>query len=456
MAKLKSKFICQECGYETSKWLGKCPSCNEWNTLIEEIYDKKNDVKMMSDTLSLNKLEKLIDILVDDEERTSTDIDELNRVLGGGIVSGSLILVGGDPGIGKSTLLIQVANNIASKGLKVLYVSAEESSKQLKIRADRLGVKTEELYVVAENNILVINSIIENLNPDILIVDSIQTVFTPEITSAPGSVSQVRELTSQLMRLGKSKGIAIFIVGHVTKEGAIAGPRVLEHMVDTVLYFEGERHHTYRVLRAVKNRFGSTNEIGIFEMKDIGLVEVKNPSEMLLSGRPLNASGTIVVPCIEGTRPMLIEMQALLTPTVFGMPRRVTTGIDYNRLVLIMAVIEKKIGSHMQNMDCYLNITGGMQIKEPALDLGIVCSVISSFRDKEIDSDTAVMGEVGLTGELRTISFIEKRIKEAMKLGFKKCVIPKSNLKGIDIKDFNINIIGVSNIQEAINVVLGG
>ena len=454
MAKLKTKFICQECGYETPKWLGKCPSCNEWNSFVEEVYQKDSKV---SNTLGSKDgvVEKLVDVKVDEENRESTNIEELNRVLGGGIVKGSLILVGGDPGIGKSTLLIQVANNISSKGLKVLYVSGEESPKQIKIRSDRLGVKSESLYILSETNMDIVNNVVEKLNPDVLIIDSIQTVYNSNITSAPGSVSQVREVTSLLMKLAKSKEIATFIVGHVTKQGSIAGPRVLEHMVDTVLYFEGERHHTYRVLRAVKNRFGSTNEIGIFEMRDVGLVEVKNPSEMLLSGRPNSSSGSIVVPSIEGTRPMLIEIQALVSPTAFGMPRRVATGIDYNRVVLMMAVLEKKSGLNMQNYDAYINIIGGLQIKEPAADLGIVCAIASSFKDKEIDSKTVVMGEVGLTGELRTISFMEKRIKEAEKLGFKNAIIPKANLKGLK-NDTNIEITGINTIEEAIDLVLGG
>ncbi len=454
VAKLKSKYVCQECGYETPKWMGKCPACNEWNTLVEEIYEKNSKVNI-SKEYSETKIKKLIDVKIEEEERVSTGVDELNRVLGGGVVKGSLILVGGDPGIGKSTLLIQTANNLANKKLKVLYISGEESDKQIKIRSDRLEIKSNELYILSETNMEIIRNVVEDLKPDILVVDSIQTVYTPEITSAPGSVSQVREITSKLMKLAKTREMATFIVGHVTKQGSIAGPRVLEHMVDTVLYFEGERHHTYRVLRAVKNRFGSTNEIGIFEMRDVGLVEVKNPSEMLLSGRPEKSSGSIVVPSIEGTRPMLIEIQALVSQTVFGMPRRVATGLDYNRVILMMAVLEKKAGLQMQNYDAFINIIGGIQIKEPALDLGIVCSVASSFRDVEMDSKTVVMGEVGLTGEVRTISFIEKRIKEAAKLGFKRAVIPRANLKGL--KNYSdIEVIGIDNVLDALDLVIGG
>ncbi|EOD00639.1 DNA repair protein RadA [Caldisalinibacter kiritimatiensis] len=455
MAKLKTKFICQECGYENPKWLGRCPSCGEWNTFVEEVYMKDKKGVNVSTKAGKSRIERLIDVKVEEEERISTSIEELNRVLGGGIVKGSLVLVGGDPGIGKSTLLIQTANNISKKGLKVLYVSGEESAKQIKLRADRLGVKAGELYIIAETNIEVVRSVVEELNPDILIIDSIQTVYNPNITSAPGSVSQVREITSILMTLTKTRHMATFIVGHVTKQGAIAGPRVLEHMVDTVLYFEGERHHTYRVLRAVKNRFGSTNEIGIFEMRDIGLIEVKNPSEMLLSGRPMNASGNVVVSSIEGTRPMLIEIQALVSYTAFGMPRRVATGIDYNRVVLLMAVLEKKAGLQLQNVDTYVNVTGGIQIKEPAADLGIACAIASSFKEVEIDSKTVVMGEIGLTGELRTISFIEKRITEASKLGFETAIIPRGNLKGLN-QEFGMKVIGVANINEALDLVLGG
>lgn len=453
MAKLKSKFVCQECGYESPKWMGKCPGCDEWNTLVEEIYDKKTNVKVIQDVSSTYK--KLMEVKIDEEERSTTKINELDRVLGGGIVKGSLILVGGDPGIGKSTLLIQVANNLANRDRKVLYISGEESAKQIKIRADRLNVNSDYLYIVCETNMGLIDNVINDLKPDVLIIDSIQTTYSPDITSAPGSVSQVREVTSKLMNMAKSKDMATFIVGHVTKQGAIAGPRVLEHMVDTVLYFEGERHNTYRILRAVKNRFGSTNEIGMFEMKNKGLEEVENPSEILISGRPLDSAGTIVVPAVEGTRPMLVEIQALVSTTSFGMPRRVATGIDYNRVVLMMAVLEKKAGLQLQNMDCYINITGGIQIKEPAMDLGIVCAITSSFRDREIDPDTITIGEVGLTGELRSVNLIEKRLMEASKLGFKKAVIPYSNLKGLEIKNIDIKIIAAKNISEAIEYTLG-
>lgn len=454
MAKLKNKFVCQECGYESLRWIGKCPSCNSWNSFVEEIYDAKARKLSVTDTKGV-KVEKLKDISISDEERIETGLGELDRVLGGGIVRGSLALIGGDPGIGKSTLSVQIANNISNNDYDVLYVSGEESTKQIKMRSDRLSIKSDKLYILAETNLDIITKVVEKINPEIIIIDSIQTMFDPKIESAPGSVSQVRAITSNLMKLSKSREMASFLVGHVTKDGSIAGPRVLEHMVDVVLYFEGERHNTYRLLRGVKNRFGSTNEIGMFEMRDVGLVEVKNPSEMLLSGRPEHTAGTIVVPSVEGTRPMMIEVQALVTNTLFGMPRRVATGIDYNRVVLMIAVLEKKAGLHLQNSDAYINIVGGIQIKEPAIDLGIVCAIASSFKDVTIDNKTVALGEVGLTGELRTVSFIEKRIKEASKLGFTKVLIPEANLKGLE-KNNDIEVIGVPNIEKALKIVLGG
>lgn len=454
MSKVKSKYVCQECGYESYKWLGRCPSCDKWNTFVEEIYKKGSKDDILESSIEYN-IEKLKDVKVGEENRILTGIEELDRVLGGGIVKGSLILVGGDPGIGKSTLLIQVANNLSNKGLKVLYVSGEESPKQIKIRAERLKLYSEELFILSETNLDIIINAVNKINPDIMIIDSIQTIYNADISSAPGSVSQVREATHRIMNIAKTKEIATFIVGHVTKEGSIAGPRVLEHMVDTVLYFEGEMYHTYRILRSVKNRFGSTNEIGMFEMRDKGLIQVKNPSEVLLSGRPIDTSGTIVVPSIEGTRPMLIEIQSLVSPTVFGMPRRAATGIDYNRAILMLAVLEKKLGYNFQNFDAYINIAGGIQSKEPAVDLGIICSLASSYRDKPISSKTVVMGEVGLTGEIRAISFVEKRIKEAEKIGFKLACIPKSNLKGIDNYG-DIQIVGADRIEEVLDLVLGG
>jgi DNA repair protein RadA/Sms len=378
---------------------------------------------------------------------------EFDRVLGGGIVRGSLILVGGDPGIGKSTLLLQMSNNLANLGSKVLYVSGEESQKQIKIRADRLNANSKGLLILSENNTQVIEKYIDEIKPDVVIIDSIQTVYRPEIESAPGSVSQVREATALFMRIAKTYSITTFIVGHVTKEGSIAGPRVLEHMVDTVLYFEGERYHTYRILRAQKNRFGSTNEIGIFEMKSNGLREVFNPSEMFLSGRPKDVPGSCVVCSIEGTRPVLVEIQALTSATNFGMPRRMTNGIDYNRVVLLMAVLEKRVGMQLQTFDAYVNVAGGLKIDEPACDLGIICAIASSFRNIAISSKTILIGEVGLTGEVRGVSYIEKRIMEAQKTGFTKCVIPKENLKGME-KIEGIQIAAVGNIYEALDEVL--
>jgi DNA repair protein RadA/Sms len=449
--KTKTVFVCSDCGYESPKWLGKCPGCGSWNSFVEEFEaEKKAGVVLgSSQPVKLNSVE------IAEEERYKTGLGELDRVLGGGIVKGSLILVGGDPGIGKSTLMLQISESIGRTNQTILYISGEESEKQIKLRASRLDVNSDNLYIVSETNLSSIEKFIEDMKPAIAVVDSIQTVYRGELTSAPGSVSQVREATASLMRIAKSMGIAIFIVGHVTKEGAIAGPRVLEHMVDTVLYFEGERHHTYRILRAVKNRFGSTNEIGIFEMRDTGLVEILNPSELMLSGRPENVPGTVVVCSMEGTRPVLVELQALVSPTSFGMPRRMATGIDYNRVVLLMAVLEKKVGLQLQTFDAYVNAAGGMKVDEPAVDLGIVCAAASSFRNAQISSRTVVMGEVGLTGEVRGISFIEKRIQEAYKLGFDTVIIPKDNLKGIKGLS-GIKVYGAADVYEALDIVLGG
>lgn len=454
MGKLKTKYVCQECGYISLKWMGKCPECSSWQSFVEEFVEKKRHSSDISTVIS-QKPVKLKNIEIETENRFSTSNGELDRVLGGGIVRGSLVLVGGDPGIGKSTLLIQVANNIGALGLKVLYVSGEESLKQIKMRADRLGIDNENLYIVSENNLQFISKYIEEINPNLLIIDSIQTVYNPNITSAPGSVSQVREGTATLMKLSKSHGIATFIVGHVTKTGSIAGPKVLEHMVDTVLYFEGEKHNIYRVLRAVKNRFGSTNEIGIFEMTNNGLEEVINPSHLFLAHRPKQTAGSVVVASIEGTRPVLIEIQALISPTNFGTPRRMATGIDYNRVVMLMAVLEKKVGLQLQAQDGYINVVGGIQLNEPAVDLAIVGAIASSFRNKVIHHQTIIFGEVGLTGEVRSVNNAEKRIVEAGKMGFKTCIIPKGNLSGLaEFKD--IEIIGVENVYEALDMILGG
>lgn len=454
MAKIRTKFVCSECGSESPKWMGKCPECGEWNTLIEEVEQKEKQLHNKMLTV-LSKPESLNDISLNIEERLSTKIMELDRVLGGGIVKGSLVLVGGDPGIGKSTLLLQISENIGQKGLKVLYVSGEESTAQIKLRASRMGARSENIYLVSENNTLNIDAYVTDLKPDILIIDSIQTMYNPDITSAPGSVSQVREATLGFMKIAKQDGIATFIVGHVTKQGAIAGPRVLEHMVDTVLYFEGESHMSYRILRAVKNRFGSTNEIGIFEMGDKGLIEVVNPSQMLLSGRMSGASGSCVISAMEGTRAMLVEVQALLSYSSFGVPRRNATGVDYNRVMLLMAVLEKRVGMQLGNSDSYVNVVGGIRLNEPAVDLGIIAAIASSFRDKEIDEGTVIIGEVGLAGEVRAVNFMEKRINEAAKLGFKRCIIPQNNLSRLNDK-FNIDVIGVSSVNNMLDVVIGG
>lgn len=457
MAKIKTKYVCQECGYENSKWLGKCPECSNWNTFVEEIEEKHSKSnkevfvidKSSSRPLNINSIETI------KEQRFSTCINELDRVLGGGVVKGSLVLVGGDPGIGKSTLLIQVSSNVANSGKKVLYISGEESASQIKMRAQRLGIKSDNLYIFAENNLSIIEAHLESVNPDLIIVDSIQTVFSPEITSAPGTVSQIKEGTSRFMKISKKMGISTFVVGHVTKEGALAGPKVLEHMVDTVLYFEGERFNTYRLVRAVKNRFGSTNELGVFEMREIGLVELENPSKILISEKPKDVAGSVIISTVEGTRPMLLELQALVSPTSFGIPKRTATGVDYNRVSLLMAVLEKRVGMQIQNQDVYINVVGGIKINEPSIDLGIVMSIASSFRNIPIDGNVAITGEVGLTGEIRAVSFIEKRIAECKRLGFTKIIIPKSNYEAVkDIK--GIDICPVDSVRQAINIVLGG
>lgn len=401
------------------------------------------------------KAEKLDELTFEVESRISSGLGELDRVLGGGIVRGGMVLFGGDPGIGKSTLLIQIAGIMSDRSIKVLYVSGEESAKQIKLRADRLSIGGENLYVLAETDLSVINEIVAEVKPDVLVIDSIQTVYSPNVESAPGSVSQVRETTSGLMKIAKKGEIATLIVGHVTKEGAIAGPRVLEHMVDTVLYFEGERHNTYRVLRSVKNRFGSTNEIGIFEMKEEGLVEVLNPSEVLIASRPSNTEGSMIVPSVEGSRPMLAEIQALVSHTPFGMPRRVVTGLDYNRVILMIAVLEKKAGIHLESSDIYVNIVGGISLKEPAMDLAIIAAIVSSFKEESINPKLVAVGEVGLTGEVRSVGSIDKRVKEAEKMGFEKIVVPRANLKGLE-QQRGIEVIGVSNVVEALNIVMGG
>lgn len=455
MTKVKKVFVCQECGYESIRWMGKCPSCNEWNSMVEEV-EQPNNTRMPMRGHGISGSTRpvtLEEVSLQEEARESTGLEELDRVLGGGVVEGSLILIGGDPGIGKSTLTLQICESLGRDDNTILYVSGEESTSQIKMRANRLGVTSANLHLVAETSLDVILAHVDAVKPQFLMIDSIQTMFNPALSSAPGSVSQVREVTSALMGLAKRSGIAIFVVGHVTKEGAIAGPRVLEHMVDTVLYFEGDRHHNYRILRGVKNRFGSTNEIGIFEMGEKGLVEIANPSEHLLSERTHGMSGSAVLCSIEGTRPMLVEIQALVSTTAFGMPRRMSTGIDYNRVALLMAVLEKKVGMRLYDQDAYVNVAGGIKIDEPAADLAVVCSIASSFRNISIDHHLCIMGEVGLTGEVRGISQVEKRILECRKLGFDTCVIPKANIKGLDrIK--GIKIIAVDTVTEALNTVL--
>ena len=446
MSKNKTVFVCSGCGYESPKWMGKCPACNEWNSFYEEkvvssSISKSGKKKEISKPIELNKIEGK------SESKISTGFNELDRVLGGGLVNGSLILLGGEPGIGKSTLILQICNKIKTDG-KVLYISGEESGEQIKLRADRLGVKNDNLLFLSETNIENIEENILSINPKLVIIDSIQTMFSEEITSAPGSVSQVREITAKIMRTCKENGITTILIGHVTKDGNIAGPRVLEHMVDTVLYLEGERYFSYRMLRGVKNRFGSTNEIGMFEMQSEGLVEITDPSKVLISEREENPSGSVIIATMEGTRPLLVEFQALTTPTVFGMPRRTANGIDYNRLAVLIAVLEKKLGLNLGNQDVYLNVVSGLKINEPAIDLGIIAATVSSFKNLPIDAGTVVLGEVGLTGEIRSVNLIEKRLKEAEKLGFKRCIIPESNRKLLK-ENYKLDIIGVKNINEA-------
>ncbi len=460
MAKAKTIFFCKECGYESAKWMGQCPGCRAWNTFVEEPAERKTAGRkagisaMAGGTVRPARLKPafLDEISVEDADRMETGFKELDRVLGDGIVAGSLVLVGGDPGIGKSTLLLQVCRNLAGNGKKVLYISGEESLKQIKLRAARIGRVTGDLRFLCETNLDLIQEVMEEQQPDVAVIDSIQTMFREEISSAPGSVSQVRESTNLLMQLAKSRGIAVFIVGHVTKEGMVAGPRVLEHMVDTVLYFEGDRSDTYRILRGVKNRFGSTNEIGVFEMEEEGLKEVENPSEFLLSGRPEDASGAAVACLMEGTRPILLEVQALVTATSFGMPRRTAAGTDYNRVNLLMAVLEKRCRYEMSRYDAYVNIAGGMRMNEPALDLAIVMALVSSLKDRPIDPKTVIFGEVGLSGEVRGVSMAEQRVNEAVKLGFETCILPQICLEKLKRAE-GIRLIGVRNVREAIDTL---
>ena len=452
MAKAKkSIYFCQNCGHEESKWLGQCPMFREWNTFVEA------KVTVSKGTAAKNTVREaevvtLSSVSTDQEDRMQTEIEELDRVLGGGVVPGSLVLVGGDPGIGKSTLLLQVCKRLSDQGRKVLYISGEESLKQIKLRANRMGTFSDHLLLLCETNLETIRQVIEREHPAVAVIDSIQTMYSEEVTAAPGSVSQVREATNTLMQIAKGLNITIFIVGHVTKEGTVAGPRVLEHMVDTVLYFEGDRHASYRILRGVKNRFGSTNEIGVFEMRETGLEEVPNPSEYMLNGRPEDASGSVVACSMEGTRPILMEIQALVCRSNFGMPRRTAAGTDYNRVNLLMAVLEKRVGLPLSNYDAYINIAGGIRMNEPAIDLGIVMAIVSSYKNQSISPGTIVFGEVGLSGEVRAVSMPEQRVAEARKLGFKTCIMPqvsKDMLKKIE----GIEVIGVKSVNQAMNLI---
>ena len=452
--KQKTTFFCKECGFESPKWLGQCPGCKEWDSFVEEPVVKTAAGRSVTVT-EHREPSKLSEIVTNDEVRTLTGIGELDRVLGGGIVTGSLVLVGGDPGIGKSTLLLQMCKQLAEAGKDVLYVSGEESVKQIKMRADRLGTFQKELFLLSETDLDIVTEVIGRKKPEIVIIDSIQTMYREEIGSAPGSVSQVRETTSTLMRLAKSLPVSIFIVGHVTKEGVVAGPRVLEHMVDTVLYFEGDGGASYRFLRGVKNRFGSTDEIGVFEMRSNGLVEVPNPSEYMLAGKPKQAPGSIVVCSIEGTRPILIEVQALVCQTNFNMPRRTSTGTDYNRVNLLMAVIEKRMGVRMGDCDAYINVAGGMRIHEPALDLGIILALLTSYRNQSLDDETICFGEVGLAGEVRAVNMAEQRVLEAAKLGFKRCILPKVNCRQLALtkeQTRGLELVGIESIHELLEV----
>ncbi len=445
----KAVFFCQECGYESPKWLGQCPGCKQWNSFVEEtisVSPKKTTGVVASAKKSVPVT--LNEVSIEEEDRLDTGMKELNRVLGGGIVGGSLTLVGGDPGIGKSTLLLQVCRNLANR-VSVLYISGEESLKQIKLRAQRIGAFNNNLLLLCETNLNTIRSVIEERKPTVVIIDSIQTMFNEDVSSAPGSVSQVRESTGVLMQIAKGLGVSIFIVGHVTKDGNVAGPRVLEHMVDTVLYFEGDRHASYRILRSVKNRFGSTNEIGVFEMRQEGLVEVENPSEFMLEGKPEGASGSVVACSMEGTRPILIEIQALVCQSNFGIPRRTAAGTDFNRVNLLMAVLEKRLNMNLSACDAYINIAGGIRMNEPAIDLGILLAIVSSYRDIVIDDKVLVFGEVGLSGEVRAVSMAEQRVLEAKKLGFHTIILPASCMKNMkNITD--VCLIPVETIKDAV------
>lgn len=454
MAKGKTSiYFCQSCGYESSKWMGQCPGCREWNTFVEEVVDKKTaggktGLRSNAKAVTLNQVQ------LTKEDRIRTGMQEFDRVLGGGIVPGSLVLVGGDPGIGKSTLLLQICRILSDIEKKTLYISGEESLQQIKLRADRIGRFSDSLHLLCETNLADIKGVIQSERPQVVVIDSIQTMYSEDISSAPGSVSQVREATAAFMQIAKGMNITVFIVGHVTKEGVVAGPRVLEHMVDTVLYFEGDRHASYRILRGVKNRFGSTNEIGVFEMCNDGLRQVENPSEYMLNGRPEGASGSVVACLIEGTRPILLEVQALVCRSNFGIPRRTAAGADLNRVNLLMAVLEKRNGVPLSSCDAYINIAGGIRMTEPAVDLAMVLALLSSYKDIVISEKTICFGEVGLSGEVRAVAMAQQRVLEAKKLGFKKCILPKTNSDAIGTIE-GIQLIGVADVGDAIRAIVG-
>ena len=445
----KSIYTCQNCGYQTPKWMGKCPDCSQWDSFAEEFYTKKNKTAVDS---SMTDLERINEITAADDKRTKTGIDEFDRTVGGGIVPGSLVLIGGDPGIGKSTLILQVAGKLSEQGLKSLYLSGEESPQQIKRRARRLSVNSDNLFMISGTRIEELFEKIKGFETDILIIDSIQTTYTDTLPSAPGSVGQIREVSAKILRWAKETGTPAFLIGHVTKDGSIAGPKVLEHLVDTVLYFEGDTSHTFRIIRAVKNRYGSTNEIGVFEMKEKGLVEVGNPSRIFLEERPKGVSGSIVLPCIEGSRPLLLEIQALVGQSPLGMPRRTSIGVDHNRISLLVAVLAKRIGIELGDQDIFVNVAGGLKVDEPAADLGIVTAMISSFSNKPVDPDLVIFGEIGLAGEVRGVSQPEPRIKESKKMGFKKCILSKTNMENCNTLN-GIELIGVQSVNELMDIL---
>lgn len=455
MAKTKTRYVCQQCGSAQAKWMGRCPDCGEWNTLVETVVERKSTRArgIALTSASPNQPRVLRDVTADGFERISLGIGELDRVLGGGLVPGSLVLIGGDPGIGKSTLLLQASAALATADRAVLYVSGEESAQQIKLRAERLGLAGDGLYVLTETNVDAIIGHIEQLNPRLVVIDSIQTIYLDELDSAAGSVSQVRESAAQLMQVAKGRAIPILLIGHVTKAGAIAGPRVLEHIVDTVLYLEGDRFHAYRLLRCVKNRFGASNEVGVFEMRDVGMTEVANPSEAFLAERLLNAAGSAIAVTLEGTRPLLVEIQALSSTTSFGNPRRTANGIDFNRLLLLTAVLSKRVGVRLSDQDVFVNVVGGLRVGEPSADLAVACAIVSSFRDVPVAADLAIVGEVGLSGELRAVSQLETRLKEAAKLGFERCLVPQS--RHLDkLKSPGLQILGARSLTQALEIAL--